>query len=295
MIIPVMTKHLFLYLSTALLLLLCGCRQGPSCAPAPLRVMTFNIRLDVASDSLNAWPHRKDNVGKLLAYYAPDLLGMQEVLPNQMRDLKQLLPQYTALGVGRDDGKDRGEYSPVFYRTERFDLLESGSFSLSQQPDSFGVLGWDAACNRVCSWALLRDKQTGRKVAYFNTHLDHIGVTARREGSRLVLERLKQIAPGLPAIITGDFNCTPDDEPAHILGEGGMLNAWTSADVAYGPDWSFHDFGRLPLEKRPLLDYVFFTPQLKATRCRVIQDTPAEGYYSDHCPVMADLTFLNQQ
>lgn len=256
--------------------------------------MTFNIRLDVSSDSLNAWPYRKDNVGKLLAYYAPDLLGMQEVLPNQMQDLKQLLPQYTALGVGRDDGKDRGEYSPIFFRTARFDLLESGNFSLSQQPDSFGILGWDAACNRVCSWALLRDKLTGRKVAYFNTHLDHVGVTARREGSRLVLERLKQIAPGLPAIVTGDFNCTPDDEPAHILGEGGMLNAWTSAGVAYGPAWSFHDFGRLPLEKRSMLDYVFFTPQLKATRCRVIQDTPDGGYYSDHCPVMAELTFLNQ-
>lgn len=290
-----MKKYLFLSLSAALLLLLGGCRQEPSCALRPLQVMTFNIRLDVASDSLNAWPHRKAHVGELLAYYAPDLLGMQEVLPGQMQDLKQLLPQYTALGVGRDDGKNQGEYSPVFFRTDRFDLLDSGNFSLSQQPDSFGILGWDAACNRVCTWALLRDRQTGRKVAYFNTHLDHIGITARREGSRLVLERLKQIAPGLPAIITGDFNCTPDDEPARVLGEGGMLNAWTSAEVAYGPAWSFHDFGRLPLAERPLLDYVFITPQLKATRCRVIQDTPAEGYYSDHCPVMAELTFTNQQ
>lgn len=289
-----MMKHIFLSISVVLLLLLSGCKPTTPTAQ-PLQVMSFNIRLDVSSDSLNAWTYRKANVGKLLAYYAPDLLGMQEVLPNQMQDLKQLLPQYTALGVGRDDGKDQGEYSPVFFRTDRFDLLKSGNFSLSQQPDSFGILGWDAACNRVCTWALLRDKQSGREVAYFNTHLDHIGVTARREGSRLILERLQEIAPDVPAIITGDFNCPPDDEPARVLTEGGMLNAWTSADVAYGPDWSFHDFGRLPLAERSLLDYVFITPQLKATRCRVIQDTPAEGYYSDHCPVLAELTFLPPQ
>lgn len=287
-------KHLLLTLASALALL-SGCAPKTTESPAPVRVMTFNIRLNTPSDSLNAWPHRRANVAHLLDYYAPDLLGMQEVLPEQMQYLKETLTDYTALGVGRDNGIDQGEYSPIYFRTDRFELLRTGNFALSATPNAYGTPGWDGACNRVCTWALLRDRRSGRDLAYFNTHLDHVGTTARREGMRLIVDSIRAIAPQLPAVVTGDFNCLPDDEPSKVLAEGGLLNAWTSADVSYGPGWTFHDFGRLPLEQRTLIDYVYFTPQLHADRCRVIQDTPATGYYSDHCPVMAELSFANPQ
>lgn len=270
--------------------LLGSCKQSGTSQPQPLNVMSFNIRLDVAVDSANSWPYRKANVCHMLSYYTPDLLGMQEVLPNQLADLKQGLPQYTAIGVGRDDGKDTGEYSPVFFRTDRFELLKQGAFSLSEQPDSFGIKGWDAAYNRVATWVILRDKLTDRQLAYFNTHLDHIGVTARREGIRLILQKMKELAPGLPTILTGDFNCLPTDEPSQILEASGMQNASKAAAIAYGPTWSFHNFGRIPVEERPLLDYIYVNGNTQVTRYRNIQDTPENGYYSDHNPVMAEIS-----
>ena len=287
-------KLLFLPLLSALLLL-GGCGQKSADVAQPVNVMSFNIRLDTESDSLNAWPHRRAEVGRMLNYYAPDLLGMQEVLPQQMEALKEMLPQYAALGVGREDGKAEGEFSPIFFRKDRFDILRTGNFSLSPTPNQFGVKGWGAACNRICTWALLKDKLSGREVAYFNTHLDHVSAEARREGMRLIVDSLKAIAPAMPAIVTGDFNCTPEAEPAQVLTQAGLLNAWTSADVAYGPNWSFHDFGRLPRAERYLIDFVFATPQLHAARCRVVSDVSTTGYYSDHCPVMAELTFTNPQ
>ena len=287
-------KPLFLPLIAALLLL-SSCGQKAADVAPTVNVMSFNIRLDNSGDSLNAWPHRRADVGRMLNYYAPDLLGMQEVLPQQMEALKEMLPQYAALGVGREDGKAEGEFSPIFFRKDRFDILRTGNFSLSPTPNQFGVKGWGAACNRICTWALLKDKLSGREVAYFNTHLDHVSGEARREGMRLIVDSLKAIAPAMPAIVTGDFNCLPDGEPAQVLAEAGLLNAWTSADVSYGPEWSFHDFGRLPRAERYLIDFVFATPQLHAARCRVVSDVPTTGYYSDHCPVMAELTFTNPQ
>lgn len=254
-----------------------------------LKVMTFNIRLDAPSDSANNWKYRKDNVCKMLAYYQPDLIGMQEVCHNQMEDLKQGLPQYTALGVGRDDGKEAGEYCPIFFRSERFSLLESGNFSLSEQPEVIGIKGWDASYNRVTTWAILQEKNNGKKIVYFNTHLDNDGKTARKEGAKLILNKIREIAPGIPSIITGDFNCEPGEEPMLALEEGGMQNTVKTADIIYGPSWSFHDFGRLPLEERVLLDYVFVTGS-KVNRHRVIQDTPDNGFLSDHYPVLVDLT-----
>lgn len=257
----------------------------------PLKVMTFNIRLDAPSDSANNWKYRKDNVCKMIAYYGPDLLGMQEVCHNQMEDLKKGLPQYTALGVGRDDGKEAGEYSPVFFNSERFALVKYGYFAISEHPDRIGIKGWDASYNRICTWAVLQEKSNGKKLAFFNTHLDNDGVIARKEGARLILRKIQEIAPNMPVVITGDFNCSaPEEEPLQVLEKGGMKNASKAASITYGPSWSFHDFGRLPLNERMLLDYVFVTNKAKVDRYRVIQDTPDNGFLSDHCPVFVNLT-----
>lgn len=259
-------------------------------APATAAVMSFNLRLDTPADSAHCWAARRDAVADMLAYYRPDLLGMQEVLHNQLMDLRQALPGYVAVGVARDDGRQSGEYCPIFVNSSRFAMLDHGDFSLSEHPDSFGVKGWDAAYNRVATWALLADKASGAKLACLNTHLDDTGPTARREGLRLILRRLGALAPGLPAIITGDFNVLPGDELADTLRSAGMNNAAQVAGTAYGPQWSYHDFGRLPVGQRQLLDYIYVSPSIAVDRYRSIQDVPAEGYLSDHNPIMADLT-----
>ena len=283
-------KYTTFFLCACSILLLGSCKKQPVQNEQPLEVMTFNIRLDAPSDSANNWKYRKDNACKMIAYYQPDLLGMQEVCHNQMEDLKQGLPQYTALGVGRDDGKEAGEYCPVFFKTDRFTLVVYGNFSLSEYPDTIGIKGWDASYNRVTTWAVLQEKNNGKKFVYFNTHLDNDGKVARKEGVRLILNKIKQIAPDMPAIITGDFHCEPDEEPLQILEKGGMQNTSKTAGRTYCTSWSFHDFGRIPVDERVLLDYVFVNDGAKVDRYRVIQDMPENGFLSDHCPVLVDLT-----
>lgn len=272
------------------LFLLSGCKSQPAQSEQPLEVMTFNVRLDAPSDSTNNWKYRKDDVCQMIDYYRPALIGMQEVRHNQMEDLKQGLPQYTALGVGRDDGKEAGEYCPVFFNTQQFNLVEYGNFALSEHPETIGEKGWDASYNRITTWAILQDRSNGKTIAFFNTHLDNDGKVARNEGVRLILSKIKEIAPNMPAILTGDFNCTPDEAPLQTLEDGGMQNASQVAAIAYGPSWSFHDFGRLPLNERVLLDYVFVTKGMKVDRYRVVQDKPDNVYLSDHYPVLVDLT-----
>ena len=166
----------------AFVLLVASCSKQPE---AKVDVMSFNIRLDHVADSLNNWKYRKDAAAQMIIYYAPDVVGMQEVLKNQLDDLKNRLPQYTVLGVGRADGKEKGEYCSLFYKTDRFDLVKSGNFGLSETPDSIGIKGWDAACERIVTWAVLKDKVSGKELAAFNTHFDHIGKVARRESAVL--------------------------------------------------------------------------------------------------------------
>ncbi|MGI6232912.1 MAG: endonuclease/exonuclease/phosphatase family protein [Prevotella sp.] len=251
-------------------------------------VMTFNIRLDAPADGINAWDNRKADVVNMLKYYSPDLLGMQEVRPNQLDELGKELSTYAWLGVGRDDGHHKGEHCPIFYKKERFQLLDSGNFSLSTTPEVFGVKGWDASYNRVATWAVLLDKQTGKKLAFVNTHLDNDGRVARAEGIKLVLRMMKRYASGLPLVITGDFNSTEQDV-LNILQQDGMVNTRDKAKVVYGPNWSFHDFGRLPVAQRQLLDHVYVSPTFSVDRYRVMTDKPDEHYLSDHCPVLVRL------
>lgn len=282
-----MKRH-FLYFGmlAAFTMLLASCNKQSDVA---LNVMTFNIRLDAASDSMNNWKYRKDNAAQMVAYYEPDIVGMQEVLKNQLDDLKARLPEYTQLGVGRADGKEKGEYCPLFYKTDRFDLVDYGNFGMSETPDSIGIKGWDAACERITTWAILKDKASGKQIAAFNTHFDHVGQVARRESATLILAKMKQIAEKLPVVLTGDFNGELDSDPIRLLTEGGMINTYTEAPVVYGPSWTFHAFGNLVLEDRTLIDYVLIKGAVEVEKCRVIGDKPDNGYLSDHAPVMASL------
>lgn len=260
-----------------------------STTEAEFDVMSFNIRLDTPYDSLNSWCYRKDNVAKMITYYAPDILGMQEVKLNQRNDLIERLPQYTALGVGRDDGEEKGEFCSLFFKADRFKLLKSGSFGLSEYPDSIGLKGWDSACPRLVTWAILKDKTSGKKLAAFNTHFDHRGKVAQSKSAELIVAKIAALAPGLPIVVTGDFNVTPDSEPVKKIVAGGLRNCVDEAAVSYGPSWSFHNYGRILLEKRNLIDYVFVAGAVNVNKYRVIAEQPDGGFLSDHAPVLASV------
>lgn len=263
-----------------------GMRAQPT--DTEVTAMSFNIRLDNASDSLNNWKYRKDNAAEMVRYYHPDIVGMQEVVKNQLVDFKARLKDYTALGVGRADGKEKGEFCPIFYKTDKYILLDYGNFGISETPEVIGKKGWDAACERIVTWAILRDNKTGQEIAAFNTHLDHIGSVARREGSKLVLNKIREIAGGRPVILTGDFNGNETSEPYKII-TNGLKSAFHSAEVAYGPKWTFHDFGRLPVTDREMIDFIFTSNEVTVKRFRIIADKPEQSYLSDHCPIIATI------
>lgn len=255
-----------------------------------LQVLSFNIRYDNSEDGDQQWGYRKEAIGELLESNHPHLIGAQEVLHHQLEDLQALLPQYRYIGVGRDDGKEAGEYAPIFYDTERMELLESGHFWLSETPDQPSI-GWDAACPRIVTWALLYDKVARRDVACFNLHLDHAGEVARKESLELLRQKAKPyLSAGIPLLMMGDFNTTLDEAQ---LAKLGLSDSYQVSEVKEGPDWTFHDFGRLPLEERHRIDYILFAPQFEVKRVQVFhpEERFNQLFLSDHTPVFATLAY----
>lgn len=260
---------------------------------APLNVMTFNIRMDTKEDGANQWSNRKDLAADLVKFHSVDLFGAQEVLNHQLNDLLTRLSEYAYIGVGREDGKTKGEYAAIFYKKDRFVLEDSGNFWLAEDINAVGKKGWDAACERVATWGIFKDKESGKKFFFLNTHLDHMGKVARHEGASLVLDEAHKLAKGLPVIVTGDFNATPDDDPIKVLTDKNdprhIVHSREIASLKYGPEWTFHDYGRIPNEKREWIDYIFVKGDIKVLRNGVLSDTLNNLYPSDHCPVMATL------
>lgn len=266
-----------------------------SCSIPPkveLNVMTFNIRYDNPKDSLNNWKYRKDNVAQVVLNKNIDILGTQEVLINQFNDLKSRLPQYNAVGVGREDGKEKGELVALFYKKEKFIEIESGNFWLSETPDKAGSKGWDAACERVTSWAILEDRDTKKQVFVMNTHLDHIGQVARKKSIDLLYQKIDQLSKGLPVILMGDFNSTPEsDIIKSVTRNTPLTDSKNATPNISGTDWTFHDFGRLPEKNRSLLDYIFVSKNIEVQNYKVLDDTLNGVYVSDHKPVMITLHY----
>jgi len=252
--------------------------------------MTFNVRYDNPADSANNWKFRRDFAATMILKNNVDVMGTQEVLTNQLTDLLGALPQYSYAGVGRKDGKTAGEYSAVFFRKDKFELLRSGTFWLSENPNAIGIKGWDAAIERIVTWVVLKDKTTGKEFAFINTHFDHIGQVARRESAKLLLDKVDEIANGLPVIVSGDLNSTPDSEVIKILTDANTGNHLTdSRSVAteiLGPAWTFHGFGTVPVESRTIIDYIFVKNQVSVQQVSVISDMLGKIYLSDHNPVL---------
>ncbi len=255
-----------------------------------INVMTFNIRYDNPDDSLNNWKYRKENAANAIRFYDVDILGTQEVLHNQLVDLKNFLPGYEALGVGRKDGKEGGEYSALWFKKNRFSLIKSGYFWLSQTPNVPGSLGWDGACERIATWAILKDKRTSKSVFALNTHFDHVGKVARRESVKLILNNISKISKGLPVIVTGDFNAEPSSSVVKSLTDTNdaehLTDSRTASPLIYGPAWSFHDFGNIPLNERSLIDYIFVRNGVRVLKYGVLAEMNNSTFLSDHAPVL---------
>lgn len=258
-----------------------------------LNVMTFNIRYNNSGDSLDAWPYRKDKVVSQILFYEVHLLGVQEALHGQLEDMQQRLSSYKYTGVGRDDGKQKGEYSAIFYDTTRLQVLQTKTFWLSETPEVPGSKSWDAAITRVVTWAKFRDRKTKKIFFAFNTHFDHIGKAARRESAKLLLQKIKEIAGNAPAIITGDFNAEPADEPVQVIKDkSNPLYLIDSKEISktphYGPDGTFNGFKNKERSDQPI-DYIFIKGRWKVLKHATISETWEGRFASDHFAVMAKL------
>jgi endonuclease/exonuclease/phosphatase family metal-dependent hydrolase len=256
--------------------------------------MTYNIRLDVASDGDNAWPHRRSALTGLVAYYAPDLVGMQEVLLNQKQSVEADLPAYQFVGVARDDGKDKGEFSPLGFRRDRFALLASGTFWLSPTPGSPSK-GWDAALPRIASWARLKDKASLRMLLVVNTHFDHIGTTARIESAKQIRRWIgDNRKAGETVVLMGDFN-SPATSPAHgaIVDDApGQIALHDTLAISrtphFGPLGTFTGFKIEQVDPSPI-DHIFVGDGVTVLRHATLTQQTGGRLPSDHYPVLADL------
>ena len=254
-----------------------------------LKVITYNIRLDIASDGENSWPLRKEYFTAQLKFYEPDIFGIQEALPNQVTDISNKLPAYSFIGVGRD-GIGKGESSNIFYKKDRINLKTQGTFWLSETPDTISK-GWDAALNRVCTYGLFQDKKSKKFFWVFNTHLDHVGEVARTKSIQLILSKIAALNTGkYPVILTGDFNSEPDTDRIIMLKKEMIDCRDVSEQPPFGPSGTFNAFKHNEPVTR-LIDYIFISKgkKLLVKKYAVLSDSKDLKYPSDHLPVFVEL------
>lgn len=303
-------RRLVHFLSAALICAAASCQtdgtvRDRAIAPAaPLRAMTFNIRYGTAGDGDNRWERRREMVIGVLREHRPQVAGLQEALRFQLDEIRAALPHFMEIGVGRDDGRTAGEYAAILYDEGRFTCDESGTFWLSETPETPGSRSWGAACTRICTWARLIGRGTDRGLSVFNVHLDHESAEARARGIEVVLRRMNTLARSEPVLLMGDFNAAPDSETVRRvlsggnqgmqdLRPGGFVHRFAFVDVfaAMHPgatgDGTYNGFaGR---REGPRIDYLFATPELVPREARIVHDHEGGRYPSDHFPVMAVL------
>jgi len=265
----------------------------------PLNVMSWNIRFNNPADGVNAWSNRKEWVAEIIAKNKTDIAGFQEVLVGQLEDLKKSLPEMESYGVGRDDGMNSGEFSPIFFRKDRFELLEKSTFWLSATPDKIGTKGWDAALPRIASWVKLKDRQSGFEFAVINTHFDHRGAKSRTESAGVILQQVRERFSGMPVILTGDFNTTPYTAPYNRLagkrtGSDAMFfdTYEHSAEKPLGPNSTWNGFEAIVPNRR--IDFVFTTASVKVNRFQILEDQRDGRFPSDHLPVITELELAKE-
>lgn len=259
-----------------------------------LRILSFNIRCNTPVDGENAWPYRRERVTSLLHLHRPDLIGLQEVLQDQLDDLITALPDFDWIGGGRDDGKRAGEYVPIFYRRAAFDPIDSGIFWLSESPDVAGSRGWDASLPRTVTWARFVHKNSNAHLFFVNTHFDHRGFQAQVESAHLLRRFLKSQAQDLPVVVTGDFNCTATSPTYAALTKDADVDGPLLLDTMlhsqaphHGPTGTFNTRFADPVNDK--IDYIFCLPQTQILRHAILADHWDGRYPSDHLPVLVDI------
>jgi endonuclease/exonuclease/phosphatase family metal-dependent hydrolase len=262
-----------------------------SASAQSLKIMTYNIRLNLDSDGENSWTNRKDFFTSQIQFYEPDIFGVQEATPVQVTDIATALSQYNYIGIGRE-GVGKGESSNIYYKKDRFKKVHESTFWLSETPNKISK-GWDAACNRVCTYALFKDLKNGKIFWVFNTHLDHMGELARTNGIELILSKIKAVnIKNYPVFFMGDFNSEPTSE--RIIALKKIMNDCRilSQQKPFGPSGTFNGFKHNePVTE--LIDYVFISKNNMFTvlKFAVLSDSKDLKYPSDHLPVYVELRY----
>lgn len=256
----------------------------------PLDVMTFNIRLNLESDKENAWPNRKELLASQVHFHETDILGVQEALPDQMKDLEKLLPDYRFIGVARDTGK-WGEASAIFYNPKVVKVVRSNTFWLSENPSEKYSKGWDAALPRIVTWGEFKHIKSGKTFFVFNTHFDHKGEIARQNSARLILRAVDSLAAKHPVIIMGDFNAGPQSKPYQIVTDKSnpqhLINSIEVSETPhYGPTGTFNNFESKEVNDEPI-DYIFIKNGVRVLKHATLSQSWRGRFSSDHFPVFA--------
>ena len=259
-------------------------------ASQQVSTMSFNIRYDNPADGINQWSERKEDVVRIISEYDPGFIGIQEGLVNQLKYIDNSLDDYTYIGVGRDDGKQKGEYTAIFYDTSKFSLVNHGTFWLSKTPPKVSI-GWDASMERICTHGHFIDRVTGKNVYIFNTHFDHIGSKARKNSARLILREIERLGiMDSCLVVMGDLNCEPQDKPIRILSQSLEIPLLFNHEFPKGPWGTYNGFnGDIIPTKR--IDYIF-SKNLDLVQYLHVNAKGISGLcVSDHLPVFAVYRF----
>lgn len=252
----------------------------------PITVMSYNIRYNNPQDGINAWPNRITKVGALIQQYNPDIIGIQEALHSQLVELMRILPEYSYVGVGRDDGKDSGEFSAILFKNNRFGLLSNSTQWLSETPDVPGSKSWDAAITRIVTHGRFYDKASKSEIVIFNTHFDHQGVEARQHSAELLLQLVgaARSVSETPIIVTGDFNAERSEKTYETMLLKYLFD--TKPDDDNTGTYCGFEVGAMPCKT---IDYIFASAEWNSKNYKVIRDNDGKYYPSDHLPVIAEL------
>ena len=256
------------------------------------KIMSYNIRYDNPNDGINKWENRKNAVLGIIEKYQPDILGLQEGLHHQIKYLDSCLSDYKFIGVGRADGKLKGEFSPIFYDTTKFSVVEKSTFWLSEQSDIISV-GWDAALERICTYGLFEHNDTKNRFWVFNTHFDHIGVKAREMSAKLILSKITALNKNdFPVILMGDLNSEPNSKPIEIISEKLTDGITISKKPFVGPLETFTSFS-LNLNANKRIDYIFVKDLTIFSYAHIDNKMKNNNYISDHLPILMNVSLSN--
>jgi len=259
-----------------------------------LQVMSFNIRYDNPNDGENIWIKRKEKVIQLITIQNPDLIGLQEALLNQINDLQKQLSEYEWFGIGREDGKEKGEFVPIFYKKNRFKVIEQSTFWLSETPQKPGGYSWDAKYDRIVTWGKFFDEESKKTFFFFNTHFDKDGEDSRIKNAEILTRKIKEIAHDYPVLVTGDFNCVESSEPYRHLTtapeDEKLEDTRYIAKKIKGPLGTISDFKFLITPERKI-DYIFVKNKVTVLTHSIVSMKWEGKFPSDHLPVVAQVLF----